>query len=905
MSPVTTDGASDSPASALSEELLSRFPAGAPIFDEVRGWDAEPLPAWQKLLKSLDDEQPRELARRWRESQQLIRENGIVFGAYLGADRQTRPWKLDPIPLLIRNREWLQVEAGLQQRARLMELILADLFGPQRLVADGLLPADVLFRHPTPWRAMHGFKPRSGRFLDFYAADMARSPDGKWWVVSDRCEAPSGLGFALENRIVISRMFPREFRDCHVRRLAPFFQVMKETLQDHSPRTDEPRIAILTEGRSAASYFEDAYFARYLGYTLVESSDLAVRDQRLWLKTLGGLLPIDVLMRRSESTYCDPLELSGDSAADTDLFNVHEPVKPRGVAGLLQAARSGNVAICNSPGSGLVESPVMMAFVPRLCEALLGEPLKLPGVATWWCGQPAEQAYVLEHLDELVIVPAFRNRRHEQTIARRIAALPRNELIEHIRATPWNFAAQQRVQRSIIPTWSQQQFRSGHLALRSYVVSSKDDYRVLAGGLARTSEIQDSLHTSLLTGEGSKDAWILAEEPVTQLSLLSTTSQNVEIRRSGSDLPSRVAEDIFWLGRQLERTEFATRLLRSVAHRLTSETAYQHQPDLPALLKTMEASGQIPGSDGDGTIAESWPAIDLELPGLVTDTSNPDSLESLVRATLFTASRVRDRLSVDSWRILLNMEEQFAEFGGLYSGASNSDTQTNEGGQPGREQPGREQPDLTGLLNLTNQLIVDIAAFSGCITESATRTQAYRFLVIGRRIERALQIGQLIANCFTGSQNIPAELLEAVLEVLDSLMTYRSRYMSNLQLSAVFDLVLTDETNPRSLAFQLAELDALVPSLPSDELSPNRGQHERIAMAMIHEVRMADIGLISRGPDKEQEIALRKLLASVAVQLPSLSEAITQRYFAHAKATRQLSDVTNVLSTMDGAYRGD
>lgn len=839
----------------LSHEMLAQFVAPRGVHDEVRGTFADIKPTWQKLLASLDTSEAGELARRWERSQQLIRENGIVFGSYFDDREPTRPWQLDPMPLLIGEREWAGVEDALEQRAQLLELVLQDLYGPQRLIKDGHLPAEVLFLHPGPWRDVHGHPPVGGRYLNFYAADMARSPRGDWWILADRSESPSGVGFALENRVILSRMFPREFRDCHVKRLRPFFNTLQETLHHLAPRRQEnPRIAILSEGPASENYFEDAYLARYLGYTLVESEDLTVRNQQLLLKTLGGLLPIDVVMRRSESAACDPLELHGSSRA--------------GVVGLTQAARAGNVAICNALGSGLVESPIMLAFMPRLCQLLLAEPLKLPSVATWWCGQRDELTYVLENLDRLSVSYAFRNRRRERQITRQLQSLSADALAHLIRANPAQFVAQERVERSSLPKWQRGQFEAVYLALRSFVVASQTGFEVMTGGLARTSTTLASLQTSVFSGEGSKDTWVLTEEERPQPKTLPVAHAPIELRRSGCDLPSRVADNVFWLGRYIERAEFSVRLLRAVTVRLTSETDYRNLPDLPMLLRSMACLGQIDAGYVVDGIQQQLPSIDIMLPAFVANRKEDCSVRSVLESTLFIASKVRDRLSVDSWRILLNLDARFQEVGDLQ--------------------------DLTALLNLSNRLILDLSAFGGTVNESMTRTQAYRFLMIGRRLERALQIISLMDNCFLQHRKIPSELLEAALEVADSLMTYRSRYMANLQLSAVLDLILTDETNPRSLAFQLLELDQLVADLPRPQATANREKETRLAMSMLHEIRMVDIEAISRLRSKGDDRPLQALLAEVSRKLPLLSTAITHRYLVHAAPSQRLTEVTSL-----------
>ena len=839
----------------LGGHVIEHYTAPQGVIDELRDNTGSLRPEWTKFLNSVDRIGSVELRRRWAQTQQLIRDNGIAYGAYVDAGEQTRPWDLDAIPVLINQAEWQTVDAGLQQRMRLLELALSDLYGPQRLISEGILPAEILFANPGHWRAYHGHQPPSGTYLRLYAADMARAPDGAWWILADRCEAPSGLGFALENRVILSRMLPSVFRECRVQRLAPFFKTLQDTLRSISPRQrDNPRIAIFTEGPTSENYFEDAYLARYLGYTLVEGADLTVRDQRLFLKTLGGLLPIDVMVRRADSASCDPLELQAHSS--------------NGVVGLLQAARAGSMAICNSLGSGLVESPVFMAFMPRLCDFFLGEQLILPGVATWWCGERGSLDYVVDRLGELTIKRAFRDRARERVITRQIRDMPHADLAAMIRADPLHFVAQERVDRSAVPLWRGQQCGAAHLALRTYVVAGADGYQVLTGGLARTSTVLTSLETSLIDGEGSKDTWILSDEPVEPMTLLPRPGQPlVELKRSGADLPSRVADDVFWLGRYVERADSAARLLRTVTLRLTSETDFRSLPELPFLLRAMVAQGQIePGYVVEG-IKQQLPEIDQALPKSAMDVNEAGSLRSILDSTLRIAAKVRDRLSLDSWRILVTMEERF-------------------------EVPDNVDGDLTGLLNLANDVILGLAAFSGTIMESTTRTQAFRFLEIGRRLERAMQLVDLFENCFLGSTKIPFELLEAVLETDASLMTYRSRYMANLQLSAVLDLLLTDETNPRSLAFQLVELEKNVLRLPKHESSESRSHVERLAMTMLHDIRMINVKAISEDRSLNDCRPLERLLLNIAKKLPLLSHAISHQYLVHSGPSRQLQEIT-------------
>lgn len=830
-------------------EIFDAYPTDAKCYQETHLAPGQLRPHWQPFVRALEQLGTDELVRRWDHAQRLIRENGIAYSPFGQPGEEIRPWQLDALPALIPGGEWEVIAAGLKQRAKLLNLILADLYGPQELIKQQILPAYALYANPGFDPDYHGLTASGQVHLHCYAADLGRAADGSWWVLSDRTEAPSGAGFALENRVVTSRMFPRIFRECFVPRLAPYFITLQETLAQLAPRhRDNPRIVLWSQGHHHVNYFEDAYLARYLGYTLVESDDLAVRGNRVWLKTLGGLLPVDVILRRPNSDCCDPLEVNRGQA---------------GIAGLMQAVRDGHVAIANALGTGVVESPIMMAFLPALCERLLGEPLRLPGVATWWCGQPAARQYVLANLDRLWVKHAFRQRGVDRSAEQALDRANREEVIRRVEAEPERYVAQERFVRSTIPLWNQVEgtLTPAYMALRSYLVAANPggetpvDYQVMDGGLVRTSTERGTLGVSLIAGEGSKDAWVLGSRPSESVSLLSKRSDTLELRRGSSDLPSRVADSLYWLGRQLERADSAARTLRTTVMRMTSESVPSSLMELPMLLRGMATQGQIePGFVVEG-IRNQLPSVEQALPQLVFDREQPGSLRSLVDQLFSLASKVRDRISMDGWRIILRLDEEFRL---------------------------RGQCDLTDLWNMTNELIVDLTAFSGMVVESMTRTQAFRFLQLGRRLERALQVIAMAKNCFVSQPLVPPEWLQAALEVCDSLMTYRSRYLASLHLAPVLDLLLTDESNPRSLAYQLVALGRLVEDLPRDQSRPVYAAEQRLAMTLVHTIRMVNIEGLSELHRLGEVHHLAKLLDELDELLPQLSNAIAHQYLIHA-----------------------
>lgn len=839
------------PGQSAGGNLFGSYSPPAGVYDELFSAPDVARPGCEKFATAINLLGAEELSRRWEQADWLLHENGITYGAQGDSEARIRPWELDALPLYLPAAEWRPLSEALVQRARLLNLVLADLYGPQRLLSSGLLPAELMYSHPGYVRAYHGVRVPEEIYLHTYAADLARSAQGPWWVVADRTEAPSGAGYVLENRIVSSRMLSNIFRDCRVQRIASYFIALRELMLRLAPQHREnPRIVLLSQGPTSQTYFEDAYMARYLGYTLVEGGDLATRNDRVMLKTLGGLLPVDVILRRIDDDDCDPLELRGDS--------------PLGVPGLLQSARSGHLAIANALGSALVESPAIMAYLPRMCRELLAEDLLLPSVATWWCGEADARRYVIEHLDSLVIRHAFRPRRREPIFGDRLTQVEKENLIASINAYPTQYVAQEQFARSTAPVWLRGDMRPWHVALRTYLVASGKTYLTMPGGLARVSPTADSLAASVSAGEASKDVWVQSEGPVRDVTLLQPLGQTIELRRSGAELPSRVADNLFWLGRHMERAEGAARLLRPVFLRLTSEADLASQLDLPALLRAIAEQGLIePGFAVEGIRAQ-LPAIEQALPAAIFDASEPMSLRSTITNMHRVASIVRDRISLDTWRIINRIDQRFH--------ISKADGF-----------------DLVAILGLLNRVVVDLAALSGLVAESMTRTQGWRLLDIGRRLERSLHTIGLVRSALLPQAGLEGPVLEASLEVADSLMTYRSRYLNNLQLPAVLDLLLTDETNPRSLAYQLAALCQHVEELPRDRSQALLSPEQRISQAALNSVRLMDADSLLNMQANQERVGLERLLARVAGQLPKLSDAITHKYLIHAGAPRQFS----------------
>jgi len=869
----------DTSAPATSTDGYA-LPVGS--YDEMLGPNGQPRPHWQTFVRALGGLSLGELTRRWEEAKQLIRENGVTYDIYGDPRGLDRPWELDPVPLLMAPAEGQALEMGLIQRARLLEMILADVYGPQRLLQGGLLPADLIFAHPGFLRPCHGIHVPGNRHLHLYAADLGRAPDGQWWVLADRAQAQAGAGYALENRIVLSRMLPDVFRECQVQRLALFFRSLRETLSSAALHNrDNPRIVLLTPGPYSPTYFEHSYLARYLGYTLVEGGDLTVRDNRVYLKLLGGLQAVDVILRRLEDDLCDTLELRGDSLL--------------GVAGLVQAVRAGNVAVANPLGSGLIETPALMPFLPALCRHLLGEELKMPSVAAWWCGDRMALEHVLAHLAELVIRPAFPRVGFEPIVVEQLSREQRQALADRIRARPRSYVGQERLALSTTPALVGIRLEPRQLILRTFLAATDGSFTAMPGGLTRVASSGDMLVTPMAKGGGSKDTWVLSSGPVSTFSLLRPTVQPVELSRAGDDLPSRSADNLFWLGRYVERADGMVRLLRGILTRLTEKSGVADAPELPLLLRALGEPGQaVPLFREQG--AQALAAPEGELLALIFDGGRPGTLQFIIAALHRVAGMVRDRLSIDTWRILRSLDLPFA--GRLGNPENETHRDTSPGRHGDKEHSGNSFAvflayqggvTLSEVLALLDQLVLSLAAFGGLAMESMTRGQAWRFLDMGRRLERALHTILLLRRTLVTVSGSEGPLLEALLEIADSSMTYRRRYRSSLHTAPVLDLLLADESNPRSLAFQLVALADHVENLPQGTSHPRRSPEQRVMMAALMHLRLADIDVLASSNDTSVRQELNDLLKRLEAELPVLSDSITRNYLSHAQASRQLA----------------
>jgi uncharacterized circularly permuted ATP-grasp superfamily protein/uncharacterized alpha-E superfamily protein len=802
---------------ARLDTLVASYRPLPGIFDEMMGADGSVRPHWRPLLEMLATLGGDEINRRFAAADRYLRSSGVFYRVYEDAAGIERPWRLSHVPLIIDPAEWRGLEAGLVQRAELLEAVLADAYGPSRLTRDGHLPATVLAGNPEFLRPLVGVAPPGGAHLRFYAVDVARGADGRWWVLGDRAQAPSGAGYAIENRLALSRAVPDIYRASRAERLAPFFQAFQAELASLG-RQDNAHICVLTPGPMSETYFEHAYLARYLGFLMVEGEDLSVRDDGVFVRTVSGLQRAEVLLRRIDADFADPLELNAASRL--------------GAAGLLQAVRDNKVVIVNALAAGLVEARAMLAFLPALARSVLGTELAIPNVATWWLGQADVREPIIEKLGGLVIAPAFQSHVDERNeigvLGAKLGDAERTALIDAIRDRGVDYVAQEAVTLSSMPVWRDGRLQPRPFTLRVFLSKVAGRWQAMPGGFVRIADTPDARAVSLKRGAATADAWLLARGPVGETTLL-PVADRIEVQRASGILPSHAADNLFWVGRYVERAEATLRLVRAMTNR-AAEADESTAPMLSALGSLLQAWNAVP----DGTAGAQTAFL---VRAALSNVQLSGALPALTGAARAAASVIRDRFSPDAWRAINDLATIIAM--PLTSGGNE-----------------------TAITERVEAALRIIASLSGLAQENMTRLAGWRFLELGRRIERAILSGRLI-RCFA-LPGAPEGSLDLLLELADSQITYRQRYVMVAAIAPVIDLVMLDPNNPRSMAFQLDCIEAHLSALPGRSAAGRLSPVQQIAAGLATRLRTVEVAAVDQALILEAEQALMKLSDAIS-----------------------------------------
>ena len=814
------------------------------FYDELLDANLQPRTHWQAFTDHIRNWQTEDFNRRKNQLDRIIRDNGITYNVYSEKEGESRPWTMDMLPLIFAKEEWDKIGTALAQRAELLNLIFKDIYGSQSLLKSSLIPPYLVLSNPHFCRPCHGLTKYIQYPLHVYAADLARSPDGNWWVLNDRLEASSGLGYALENRFISARIFPGVMRQLGVKRLNKFIAQLCQSYEKLAPLNKEhPRIALLTPGPSNETYFEQSYLARNLGFTLVEGADLTVRENRVYLKTISGVKEVDVIIRRVDSAWCDPLELRNDSIL--------------GIPGLVDVLREGRVAIANALGASLLESAAIPAFLPSLCHQLLGEDLKIPSAATWWCGQSLEKNYVLANLHRLVLKPTFRNGLHQAVFG---PSLSQSEIADwraRIERNPKAFSAQEMVAQATTPIYRDGNFQARHFLMRVYLAPTDNGWEILPGGLARIASGHDPMNVSMQQGGESKDVWVIDHNKNNESHELSVVPiTTTEIRRGSFDLPSRVADNFFWMGRYAERTEGLTRVLQCILESLIEQGYDTDMSIVPFFNYFLDARQSKPLTKSNPPTL-NMESAEKKLWQQINDRRNPESLVSNLYCLTAAATKVKERFSNQTWQQLLHLEK-------LASAEHTQRTVFDE--------------ETASMLTATLDLL---AGFNGLMTDNMTRGQNWLFLELGKRVERVLVLCNLLHSTLTRRNEENEEVLRKLLNCADSSMTYRRRYLTHLNAEAVLDLLVLEKANPRSLLFQAEHIQQYVKMLPHNLLESSTSMIDFKGLSAFSRIGLAEPKSLLIGDKSGKRKNMIQFLADVATDIVELAAKIEQQYFAH------------------------
>jgi uncharacterized circularly permuted ATP-grasp superfamily protein/uncharacterized alpha-E superfamily protein len=893
--------------------------------DEYVGPDGTVRTRWKQVAAEMAGLGPSGLIARRSEVARLLRNEGATYNVTRDNQSRRQAWSLDPWPLVLEETEWSALESAVAQRVRLLDLIFGDLYGERRLVAEGHIPAELVLGHPAFLRACVGMATAEPRRMFLTAVDVVRDGTGEFRAIGDRAQAPSGLGYALVNRTILSRVLPNLHRESGVERLAGFFRSIRSGVASAAPEgVDEPRVVILTPGPLSETYFEHAYLASYLGYALVEGRDLVVNNNRVWLRTLAGFDPVDVVIRRVDDQWCDPVELRADSLL--------------GVPGLLEVARRGRVTVLNPLGTGVIEDPALTGLLGTLAPVLLGEELALRGPETWWCGRDEGLSHVLANLEHLILLPVRPSPSQPPVAASTLGAEGLADLRDRIRARPGSWVGQEIIEPSTAPTVTDTgTLEARPTIIRSFAVADEHSntgdhhgYRVLPGGLTRVGAAPDSLIISSRSDGTSKDTWVASAQPAFQQSTwlrsARTTVRPPVVADTSTLLPGRVAAQLFVLGRTAEHSELVIRLIRTVLARLDQPLAVGMDGGAESLQVLLMALGTVSGFDpvsepdeeevaprvkgspssagpssgpspasaagsldrgaGSNPMAppvpvpetsvgpgaepgsSAGPPPDPEVPtdrralALLLDAGVDGSLVSSLGLLVDAAYSVREQLSSDSWQLVGDVEEELARL---------------------RNRPPTQ---LVGVQSSLQRLLQALLALAGLSAENMERDSAWLFLDAGRRLERAQSLVRLLRSVLVRQRAGVVEdlLLESLLKTSESLIIFRRRSGSIMHVAGAVDLLVYDAANPRSVIYQLDRLFNHLADLPKQSPGQRLGDGEQLVLRTTTMLRLTDATHLAEvDPETQRRTDLDTVLGRVDELLGELLDSLRSTFFSHER----------------------
>lgn len=840
--------------------------AAASRHDETLTMDGTAQPTWQHVLKSLNSLSREEIENRQQTISRRLRANGIAFSALSEARYESRPWHLDLTPFIIEPDDWTLISRALEQRALLKKAILADIYSEQQLLKDRLIPPAMIYSHQGYLRDAVGLCQTHD--LPMFSADISRAPSGQWYVVDDICQYPEGIGYTVENRLVLSHTLQKLFRECRVQRIAAYFKHLQQKIAELSEV--DGRCVLLAYGPEHPHYFEYAYLAKYLGYTLVQTGDLTVRDNHVYLRTVSDLQRVSVIIRFTDDKNLDPMSIGQTSAA--------------GITDLFQAVRNGGVTIINPLGSGIVENPALNTCLPELCKHILGEDLLMQGPPTYWLGHADQRDHVMQHRDELL----FRNIDSLGQLfdPRLMNAHELEQLGRQIALAPQRYVAQERLDRSVAPSFDASKSVERQVTVRTFLIENEQKFTAMPGGLCLLDTAVDGRRPAFDALTGSKDTWVIASGSVQNLSLLNLTPAKSQFAVIEGELPSRVAENLFWMGRYTERVETCVRLLRCVISTLQNDDgmevnadAHGVTPVLEAVLRaTSKATRTLPGFAGRGS-AKRIRRPNKELLSLLHDTKRAGTLPYSLNLLQNSAALARDRVSDELLHVLNRLD----------------DVHTDLVDNPTALKTFGNADTLKIINNKLDDTLLLLSAVAGLTHENFTHGDGWRFMMLGRRLER-VQHSCIVINSMLSVDQTDTLLLETLLKLFDSAMTYRSRYRSQIDIRLVLRLLLVDEFNPRSLAFQLGEINKSIALLPGRRSLSQADELSRHIISGLSRVQLAEPELLIEA-NKDARQNLPRFLGVIESLPAKIADVLSATYFSHVQTGTRLTDLSPIEIT--------
>ncbi|SDE87144.1 circularly permuted type 2 ATP-grasp protein [Cellulophaga baltica] len=829
----------------ISSLLHRKVKSNSPYFDEITSPDGSVHPHWEKILDTFNTLGKEEMDERQLQLKRQLKENGVTYNIYGDPDGMNRPWMLDAVPMIFGEEDWNVIESGLKQRTILLNHILKDIYGKRTLIRSGHIPFELIYNHKGFLRQVDKLKIPGEQQLIQYSADLARGPNGKMWVLHDRTDAPSGAGYTFENRVAMTRVFPEMIRENQIRKINTYYETLKRTITNLAwQNKEEPRVVFLSPGSENEAYFEHAYLSSLMGFTLVSGADLTVSDGYVWLKTIKGLKKVDVIVRRVDDVFCDPLEFKMNSQL--------------GVVGLMEAVRQQKVMLINPLGSRILENPGLMAFLPKLCRHILGEELILPSVATWWCGQAAAKQYVFDNLEKLIIRKIYSDDTSSAMYGSSLDEQQIATLKNEINMRPYLYVGQERVNFSTTPSYIDGQLASRNAVFRSYVVAdtTNNSYQVMPGGLTRSSADEGTFIVSNQAGGISKDTWVPGMDKDTKSDLVPN-----KIPQTENVLPSSTAEKLFWLGRYVERSIFLVRLARVIIKKYyETEDNLNVEKDvvLCSLLKSFSnITLLLPGFEDKETLVNP----EKELISVITDVTKAGSLNHSLQAFLRNAYAVRDRLGLDSWRILDHISEESNKL--------------------------KESTRINDISYILDGLIIRLMAYHGLRVDTMTRDVSWNLQCIGSDLESSYMTCTFLKNILSKELDSETEksLLECVLINNESLITYRYMYRSTIEFTNTLTLLLLNELNPRSVVYQITQLEKRVNRMPKTSgVQLSLIQKKLLEATTL--VRLSEPNLLKKGKKKSgSRKDLILLMEKLEQLLGDASGLFISQYFNHTETT--------------------